>query len=251
MKFTLTIEGDSAEARDMRVLRELSSLLNSSTIYTAAPGQPLTATPAPNADDDDDGAPVAPLVPGEVDKNGLPWDERIHAKTHAKISDGSWRQKRGVQESVVKAVEDELRKRLAMSSAPQPVPTAPVPVPQPVVQPPVPVPVAPVAQPPVVPQPVVMPPTTAVPMPVPVAPPAPVAVPVAPPAAPPATAPVVDFAFIMQALQNAINAGKIDADYMAKLSAELGVSDLTTLQNDMAKCWTAYTILDRDGKYVA
>ena len=56
---------------------------------------PAAATPAPAA--------------AAVDAKGLPWDERIHASSRAKIADGSWRMKRGVQSHVVEAVEAELR----------------------------------------------------------------------------------------------------------------------------------------------
>ena len=60
-------------------------------------------------------APSAPAVPStpapgvDVDKHGLPWDSRIHAESKAKIADGSWRRKRGVDEALVVTVEAELR----------------------------------------------------------------------------------------------------------------------------------------------
>lgn len=43
-----------------------------------------------------------------VDTKGLPWDERIHAVTQAKLKDGSWRYKRGVEDHQIRAVEQEL-----------------------------------------------------------------------------------------------------------------------------------------------
>ena len=57
-------------------------------------------------------ATPSPAGAAEVDKNGLPWDERIHASSRAKIADGSWRMKRGVQSHVVEAVEAELRAQM-------------------------------------------------------------------------------------------------------------------------------------------
>lgn len=61
-------------------------------------------------------APVAPAAPstsaatGELDVKGLPWDERIHAGTKAKNADGSWRQRRGLNDpALVARVEAELR----------------------------------------------------------------------------------------------------------------------------------------------
>lgn len=115
-----------------------------------------------------------------LDTKGLPWDERIHAVTQATVKDGSWRYKRGVEESTIKTVEAELIERMkgvqaAQMEVPSSVhqPPAPnqypghtspaVPVAHPVVQPPpiappsmnhlnvVPTPVAVVAPPPMPP----------------------------------------------------------------------------------------------------
>lgn len=81
-------------------------------------------------------APVAPVVatppPGvELDANGLPWDDRIHASTKVKVgADGKkvWRSKRGVDAAIVKAVTAELK---AIMAAPVPAaaPVAVVPPP--------------------------------------------------------------------------------------------------------------------------
>lgn len=70
-----------------------------------APSAPSPAAAAPSTS-----APAAPPVSSvDLDKNGLPWDERIHASSRAKIADGSWRMKRGVQQHVVDEVEAQLR----------------------------------------------------------------------------------------------------------------------------------------------
>lgn len=70
---------------------------------SAAPAAP-PVPPAPPA------AATQPPVPvGEVDKNGLPWDERIHSGSRAKVADGSWRMKRSVEQTKVAEVEAELR----------------------------------------------------------------------------------------------------------------------------------------------
>lgn len=58
--------------------------------------------------------PEVPAVPTTsaltVDVHGLPWDERIHAGTKAKNADGSWRQRRGLNDpALVARVEAELR----------------------------------------------------------------------------------------------------------------------------------------------
>jgi hypothetical protein len=53
------------------------------------------------------------LVPSpmddRLDKNGIPWDERIHASSRAKTTDGCWRKKRGVEDATVTQVEAELK----------------------------------------------------------------------------------------------------------------------------------------------
>jgi hypothetical protein len=51
---------------------------------------------------------TAPVNDYGVDSRGLPWDERIHSVTQAKVKDGSWRYKRGVEENTIKTVEAEL-----------------------------------------------------------------------------------------------------------------------------------------------
>ncbi len=65
-------------------------------------------------------APIttSPAPAGSLDKNGLPWDGRIHASSKAKVADGSWRTKRGVDPALVTQVETELR--TALSAAPLP-----------------------------------------------------------------------------------------------------------------------------------
>jgi len=68
--------------------------------------------------------PAAPLTPpppcepvqaegGPVDADGLPWDDRIHAKTAdgggSLTADGRWRKKRGVADALVQVVTAELK----------------------------------------------------------------------------------------------------------------------------------------------
>ena len=45
----------------------------------------------------------------ELDKNGFPWDTRIHSSNKAKIADGTWRKRRGIADATVAQVEAELR----------------------------------------------------------------------------------------------------------------------------------------------
>lgn len=62
----------------------------------------------------------------ELDKNGLPWDERIHAGTKTKLKGGEWKAKKNVEAALVVQVEAELRARMAATPAAVPaVPAAP------------------------------------------------------------------------------------------------------------------------------
>lgn len=118
---------------------------SSTTVPTpiAPPTVPEAPAPAPAADD---AAPTSPAP--AVDASGLPWDERIHSGNKALVQDGTWRQKRGLNDPAFKArVEAELRARVGQIPPPLPVvpvpPPAPV-VPEAVVTPPPPLPAAPV-----------------------------------------------------------------------------------------------------------
>jgi hypothetical protein len=73
-------------------------------------------------------APQASLVP--LDKNGLPWDSRIHASTKTQNADATWRNKRGVSDEEIARVTAELRQVMAIPAPPAPpVPGAPPPPP--------------------------------------------------------------------------------------------------------------------------
>lgn len=91
----------------------------------------LAPLPAPSA-----AAPAAPVaqpspVGGvELDTDGLPWDERIHAGTKRKNADGRWTSKRGINDpDLVPRVVAQLRAQMeaggvtAQSAAPLPVST--------------------------------------------------------------------------------------------------------------------------------
>lgn len=139
MKFTLTV----AEATPQELVNFLNSL-------NAAPGQnglttfvsqlPNIGTMAPtgmntpqtpNADDDDESSDQIANATG-VDKDGLPWDERIHSNPAKMTGKGIWRKKRGVNDTMIAAVEAELRQRPQQPPAQQP---AQQPVQQPMQQP--------------------------------------------------------------------------------------------------------------------
>lgn len=93
----------------------------------APPAPPLTppvgTPPAPP-----NGVPTAGANTPDLDKYGLPWDGRIHAGTKGKNKDQSWTAKRGRDENIVHAVEQELRALMAVPS-PAAVVTPPPPPP--------------------------------------------------------------------------------------------------------------------------
>lgn len=95
------------------------------TTFAAIPTAPVP--PAPNYAPEaviaapQTGSPVGGV---DVDKTGLPWDGRIHAESKAKIADGTWRKKRGVDLAQAATVEAELRQVMCAA------PAAPIPAPQ-------------------------------------------------------------------------------------------------------------------------
>ena len=80
--------------------------------------QPTPVTPAPPTAEQ--GAAMdAPQAPGiEVDSAGMPWDGRIHSATRSRVADGTWRQKRGVEDDVLAQVTAELRQTMAIPASP-------------------------------------------------------------------------------------------------------------------------------------
>lgn len=118
-------------------------------IHTATLSTPVPIPASVAEEDEGEQNNAAP----SVDKNGLPWDVRIHAGTKALNADGTWKKRRGVDDATVAAVTAELTAVAAGTYQQEtPTPAAPVaetpaPVPQPETpQPaPAPAPVAPAA----------------------------------------------------------------------------------------------------------
>ncbi len=158
-------------------------------------------------------APSTPASGVELDKNGLPWDERIHAGTKTKLKSGEWKAKKSVDPALVASVESELRARVAAS----PAPVAAVPA----------VPAAPAVDPaavfgaaaPGVP-------------PVPVIPTAPPVAPLAPAAtvAPSVSADPATFEQLMPRITAAVTAGIMPPTAVGAACAAHGVASVVTLQ---------------------
>lgn len=155
----------------------------------------------------------------ELDKNGLPWDERIHAGTKTKLKSGEWKAKKQVDSALVAQVEAELRARIAAMPAPvaavPAVPAAPV------------APAAPVVDPAAVfggaaPG---VPPAPAIPTAPPVAPLAPAAT-----VAPSVSADPATFEQLMPRITAAVTAGIMPPTAVGAACAAHGVASVVTLQ---------------------
>lgn len=168
-------------------------------ISTPVPAPVPSAPTAPEA-----AAPLVPVAPAthafgvELDRHGLPWDERIHASTKAKLQDGSWRRKKGIGDTYVLQVEAQLRALLNPPSTLQLRPfdaTAEVP-----------------------PTPII-----------PTAPPAAPSVPAAP-VAPPESASPTTFDQLMPRLTAAITSGVMPPAALQAACNALGVASIVALQ---------------------
>lgn len=61
----------------------------------------------------------------ELDKNGIPWDERIHAGTKRKNADGTWSLKKGVDKELAAQIIAEYQSAAPSAPATTTAPTAP------------------------------------------------------------------------------------------------------------------------------
>lgn len=161
-------------------------------------------------------APSTPASGVELDKNGLPWDERIHAGTKTKLKSGEWKAKKSVDAALVASVEAELRARMAATPAPvAAVPAVPA------------APVAPAGDPAAVfgaaaPG---VPPAPTIPTAPPVAPLAPAAT-----VAPLASADPATFEQLMPRITAAVTAGIMPPTAVGAACAAQGVASVVTLQ---------------------
>lgn len=127
----------------------MATIAAENIVNEATPVVAAVPTPAPAPEEDEGEQNTA--APN-VDKNGLPWDARIHAGTKALNADGTWKKRRGVDDATIAAVTAELQgtptpapvAEAATPAAPMAETPAPTPVPQPETPAPVPTP-APVA----------------------------------------------------------------------------------------------------------
>lgn len=213
-------------------------------------------------DESDDDAPASANAPA-TDSTGLPWDERIHAKSKTFVAGDKWRKRKGVADAVVAMVEAELRgSPPAAISAPVAIPTAPMTMTMPMM--------APAAQPVPMMQPVAMQPepvATPMPMMAPVAAPSPVAMPViapqpepvAAPTAPPAPAGEIDMAGFMAHLTGLMQSGRVTTDDLVAVVGAINaafaphghpaIGAITDAGNDPQKLNYAVQVLQANGKW--
>lgn len=92
------------------------TLPKSSPDTGAAAGASADLTPPPPPPSAN--APGDSSTSGALDKNGLPWDGRIHSSSKNMNADGTWRYLRGGDVDLRAAVEAELREKLANTETP-------------------------------------------------------------------------------------------------------------------------------------
>ena len=68
----------------------------------------------------------SPVISVDVDARGLPWDARIHSREKTKLTNGNWKNKRGVNADVVASVEAELGRLMTIPLAPAAIASPPV-----------------------------------------------------------------------------------------------------------------------------
>lgn len=175
-------------------------------------------------------APIAPMggIPmgsGDYDSRGIRWDGRIHSESKAKVKDGSWRTRRGVEPAFVNQCESEQRTAAQPIATATPTFQAPLPIAPPIAAPPAPfqpVIVQPVIASPAYPPPGFAPaPVLAQPIPPPVAP--------APPPQQPVGythSPATFRANLALVLARMVDEGKLDKTYIEALKQHFKVAEI-------------------------
>jgi hypothetical protein len=92
-----------------------------SSVVPAIPAAPAVAA-----------APTAPALPSApvgviVDKDGFPWNPKIHATTKAQNKDGTWRKRQGVDAALIASEEAAMRQVMAIPAPAQQLALAPAP----------------------------------------------------------------------------------------------------------------------------
>lgn len=194
------------------------------TLATASPatialGAPSVGAPAA-------ALPTAPNVPvsGDVDKDGIPWDARVHSETRKTNADGTWRYRRNLDPNVKATITAELKALFQnIPPASQQLPLAPPPPGAtgtthiPVEAPPA--PTAPVApQPPAAPLPVSDGVSLGMPN-----------------AQQPAVVPALGFRDFMSAVNKALAAGRLTQDQLTNACKAVNLDGISALASEPGK----------------
>lgn len=199
---------------------------------------------------------TTPAISSDRDKRGVPWDARVHSSNREMTVKGSWRKRRGVEDSELERVEAELLRGSAGNvSAPVPVqPPATIPQQYPAapVAPPVPVGNAPAVSPapvaptipsaiPQVPSIATTVPTNLVPFPATQAPSVPTPSPTPPPAAPVIVSLSHNLATFKanmpMVIAELVKQGKIGQDYIAAVKQSCNVQEIWQMNETQIGEW--------------
>lgn len=113
ISFTLALDAGNEEVS--KTIAAINDFFGGTTASAVASGSgaatPTTTAAQPTIVGDMPAAESLPPAPdfGDLDKDGLPWDERIHSSSKAKNADGTWRAKRGVDEKTMNNVKASLQ----------------------------------------------------------------------------------------------------------------------------------------------
>lgn len=114
-------EKQIAEAPKPIITQEALPKSSPDTGAAAGASEGLTPPPPPPSAN----ASAGSSIYGELDKNGLPWDERIHSSSKNKNADETWRYLRGGDVDLRATVEAELRAKLASGASSETPPPPP------------------------------------------------------------------------------------------------------------------------------
>lgn len=130
--FAVQIALDASKAQVDRAISMIRAAFGASVATDETDDAPTPATPATPAAAPAPATQVTPqeVADAELDADGLPWDERIHAGTKTKTQKGVWTLRKRVDDATREAVIAELRQQYpaaavaADTPAPSPVPAA-------------------------------------------------------------------------------------------------------------------------------
>ncbi len=116
----VSVPGTSVTVRDAPAATQTVSQL----IGDAAVDVSIPLPPAPPVAADPPAAPPPPVTSGApvtLDKDGIPWDARIHSSSRNKTAKGVWQRKRNTDDPEWERVRAELRQAMSAGAPPAPI----------------------------------------------------------------------------------------------------------------------------------